>query len=118
MLKLQVVLGNDQVLLIGRESALRADYLYRRHGPYLCLSPGVIESLLGVSHRFFLHADVLEGINQIPIHVFDLIDRGDHLQPKGDVRNLAVVFSDADEAGIGQKSKALQQILRVAELKG
>src|SRR5207248_6680368 len=46
-----------------------------------------------------------------PINILDLRDRGFHLLAEGGVGNPAVVPGDADEAQIGLKSEALQQML-------
>ena len=95
-----------------------ADDLDRRHGPDLGLTLGIIERFLAIGQRFLRHAHVFVGVDEIPIHVLDLIDRGDDLQAKSDVGNLAVVFGDANEAHVRQKAKALKQVLSEAELKG
>src|SRR5215471_18460728 len=118
MLRLQVVLSHYQILLAGGYRALRADDLDRGHGPDLGLTPGVIERFLAIGQRLLLHAHVFVGVDQIPVHVLDLIDRGDDLQAKSHVGNLAVVFGDANEAHVGQESKALKQVLSEAELEG
>ena len=79
LLQLQVVLGDDQILLAGVYGALRADDLDRRHGPDLGLTLGIIERFLGIGQRFLLYAHVFVGVDEIPVHVFDLIDGGDYL---------------------------------------
>src|ERR1700722_13373616 len=66
---------------------------------------------LGEGQRFVLHAGVFVRVDQIPIDKFDLIDTIDDLQAKGNVREFAVIFRYVNEAGIGGKSKALQQML-------
>ena len=100
----------------GRDRALRADHLNRRRGADLCLALRIVKRLLRVRQSFLLHAHILEGIDKIPIHVFDLVDGGNDLQAEGDVGDLAVILGDADEARVGQKSETLQQVLRKAEL--
>ena len=114
---MQVVLGNDQVLLSGCDRALRADRLNRRRGSDLRLSLRILKRLLRVGESLLLHAHVLEGIDKIPVHVFDLIDCRNDLQAEGDVGDLAVILRDADESRVGEKSEALQQVLRKAKLK-
>ena len=117
LLQLQIVLRHDQVLLVGGDRALRAHDLNGRHGADLRLTLGIVESLLRIGQGFLLHPHILVGIDQIPIHVFDLIDGGDDLQAEGNVGDFAVVLGDADEARVGKRSEALQQILRELELK-
>src|SRR5208283_1729605 len=116
LLQLQIVLRHDQVLQIGGDRALRAHHLNGRHSADLRLVFGVVERFLGVGQRFLLHANVFVGVDQIPIYVLDLVNRGDHLQAEGHIGNFPVVFGDADETRIGQGTEALQKILRYAEL--
>ena len=112
LLQLQVGLCHGQGLLVLRDGALRADDFDGRQAADFHLLLGVGERLLGEGQRFFLHAHVLVGIDQIPIHVFDLVDRGDDLQAEGDVGEFAVVLGDANEARVRGESKSLQKMLR------
>ena len=57
---------------------------------------GIGQSFLGKGQRFILHARVFVGIDQIPVNVFDLIDRVDNLQTKGDISEFAIVLSDVE----------------------
>ena len=116
LLQLQVVLRDDQVLLVGGNDALRTHHLNRRHGAHLRLSFRVFQGLLRIGERLLLHANIFVGEHQIPVHIFDLIDRGDDLQAEGNVGNLAVVLGDADEARIGQGPESLQKVLRDPQL--
>ena len=79
MLKLQIILRDDQILLARGERTLRAHNLDRWHGSNFYLAFRIIQSFLRVSERFLLHADVLKRIHQVPIHVFNLIYRGNDL---------------------------------------
>ncbi len=116
LLQLQVVLSHDQVLLVGGDGALRAHDLNGSYGSDLCLPFGVIQRFLGVGQGFLLHANILVGVHQIPVHVFDLVHGGDDLQTESDVGNLAIVPGDADKARVGQKAETLQQVLRETKL--
>ena len=117
LLQLQIVLRQDQVLLIGRNRALRTHHLNRRRSAHLCLPLGIIQRLLTISQCLLLHAHVFIGIHQIPIHIFDLVDRSNNLQAEGHVGNLAVVLGDVNEAQVRSRPKSLQQVLRDLELK-
>ena len=117
LLQLQIVLRNNQILLLRSHRTLRAHDLNRRHCTDLRLALGIVQRSLSIRQGLLLHAHVFERVDEIPVHVFDLIDRGDYLQPEGNIGNLAIVFRDANESGIGQKSETLQQVLREAELK-
>jgi hypothetical protein len=66
---------------------------------------------------FLLHPHVFKCVDQVPVQVFNLIDGGDHLQAKGYVGNLTVVFRNADETRVRQKAEALQKLLGDAKLK-
>ena len=116
LLQLQIVLRHDEVLLTGGHCALRAHHLNGRHGADLCLALCVFERFLRVSERLLLHADVFVGIDQIPIHVLDLVDGGDDLQAKSDIGDFAIVFRDANESRVGKKAETLQQILGDSEI--
>ena len=59
LLKLQVVLRHDQVLLTCGDRALRAHDLNGRHSANLCLALGIFKCLLSVCERFLLHAYIL-----------------------------------------------------------
>ena len=113
---MQVVLSDDQVLLVGGDGALRTHDLDGRNGADLGLALGVFESFLRVGQRFLLHANILVGVDQVPIHVFDLVDGGDDLQAEGYVGNLAIVPGDADKTRVGEEAPTLQEILGKAEL--
>ena len=65
----------------------------------------VTEGLLREGKSFFLHADVLVGVDQVPVNIFDLVDGGDYLQAEGHVAALAVVLRDVNEAQIGASPK-------------
>ena len=84
--------------------------------PDLRLAFGVFQRLLRIGERLLLHANIFVGEHQIPVHVLDLVDRGEDLQAEGDVGNFAVVLGDADEACVGQRPESLQQILGDTEL--
>ena len=111
LLQLKVGLSHRHSLLVRGHGALRA---YRFNGGETAdfnLFLGVGKRLLGKRQRFFFHALVLVGIDEIPVHVLDLIDGGDNLQAESHVGKFAVVFGDADEASVGRKSKTLQKML-------
>ena len=82
----------------------------------MCLLLGIGQRLLCVGESFLLHSYVFVGVDQIPIHILDLIDGGDDLQAEGDVGNFTIVLGDADEAHVGKGTEALQQVLRDPEL--
>ncbi len=96
-------------LLILRDGALRAHGFDGSQAADLDLLLRIGKSLLGKSQRFILHASVLVSVDQVPIDVFDLVDTIDDLQAEGDVGKFAIVFGDANEAGVGRESEALQQ---------
>ena len=73
---------------------------------------GIGESLVGESKRFFLHARVFVGVNQIPVHRLNLIHSGNDLQAEGHVRKLAVILGDEEEAIVCRETETLQQMLR------
>ena len=98
---MQVVLRDDQVLLIGGDGALRTHDLNGRRGPDLSLAFGIFQSLLRIGERFLLHANVLVGEYQIPVHVFDLVDSREHLQAEGYVGDFTVVFCNPDKPCVG-----------------
>jgi hypothetical protein len=58
-----------------------------------------------------LHAHVFSRVNQVPVEIFDLVDSCNYLQPKRNIGNLTVIFGDANEACVGQKSEALKKFL-------
>jgi hypothetical protein len=45
------------------------------------------------------------------------IDSRDNLQAEGDIGNLPIILGNTDEAQVGQRTEALQQVLRYPELK-
>src|SRR5271169_312177 len=117
LLKLQVVLRQNQVLPAGGERAFGTDNLNGRHGADLGLALSIVERLLLVGEGLLLHADIFIGVDEIPVDVFNLIDGGDDLQAEGDVGNFPVVLGNADKASVGQRAEALQQVLCDLELK-
>ena len=98
-------------MLVLRDGALCADHFDGRQAADFDLLLGVGERLLGESQRFFLHANVLVGVDQIPVHGLNLVDRGNDLQAEGHVGKFAVVLGDADEASVGRESEPLEQML-------
>ena len=85
MLQLKVGLRNRKLLHIARDCALRPHHFDRRQSADFYLFLGVGECLLSECQRLLLDADVFIGVHQVPIDVFNLIDRGDYLQAKRDV---------------------------------
>ena len=111
LLQLKVGLRHGERLLVRGYGALCA---YRFDGSEtadvdLLLSVG--QCLLRKRERFFFHSLVLVGIDEIPVHVLDLIDGSGNLQPESHVGKFAVVAGDADEASVGRKPKTLQKML-------
>ena len=96
-------------MLIGSHGAFGAHHFDGRQGSDFHLLLVIGERLVRQGQRVLLHFDVLVSIHQVPVHVLDLIDGGDHLQAERDVGNLAVVFRDANEPRVRQKSQSLQQ---------
>src|SRR6202049_3803809 len=116
LLQLKIGLGNGDSLLVRGHGALRAYCLNRRETADFDLFLGVGECLLGKSQRLFFHPQILVGIHQIPIHVFDLVYRGGDLQAESDVGQLTIVLGDANEASVPRKAKALKEMLSQAEI--
>src|SRR5208282_2795229 len=79
------------------------------------LFPGVFQSLVGKGERLFIDAGLLIGADQVPINVFDLRDRGDHLVFEGDVGDFLVVLRDTQVAQVGAKTKSRQKLLLESE---
>src|SRR6185312_5928825 len=77
----------------------------------------VAECFLRKGERFLLHAHIFKRVNQVPVKVLDLVHGGDYLQAKGYIGNFAIIFSNPDEASVGQKSETLQKFLGHAKLK-
>ncbi len=105
---MKISLSHSQRLLIRGHYALRTHNFNRCQGANLHLLLIVGERLFRQGQRFLLHLHVLVGVDQVPVNVLDLIHRGDHLQTKGDIGDLAVVLGDANESGGRQQAEALQ----------
>ena len=69
------------------------------------------ERLVGQVKRALLHGHVFIGVDQVPVNVLDLRNRGDQLVAKGDFRNQLVIAGNAQIAQVGIVAKALQQML-------
>ena len=65
---------------------------------------------------FLLNPDVLVGVHQVPVHVFDLVDGGHDLQAEGHVGDFTIILGDPNEAIVRGESKTLQQVLRKPEI--
>ena len=117
LLQLKIREGDGQQLLVLGRCALRAHDLDGRKAADLHLLLGVGKRFVSESQRLFLHADVLVGVDQVPVHGLDLVDGGNDLLVEGHVGKLAIVFGDADKAGVGGKAKSLQQVLGELEIK-
>ncbi len=92
LFQLQVRLRNRQCLLIGCDRALCPHSFNRREATDLHLLLGVRKGLLREAQRFLLHPQIFIGIDQIPIHVLDLIDGGDDLQAECYIGKFTVVL--------------------------
>src|SRR5579872_1452624 len=117
LLKLQVVLRSNELLLVRRHGTLSADHLDGRQASDLHLLLGVGKRLRRKGQGLFLYSHVLIREDQFPIHVFDLIHGRNRLQAKSDVRDLTIVLGDAYEPCIRQKPETLQNVLSKPELK-
>ena len=102
LLQLKIGLGNRQSLLVGSDRALRAHRFNGSKTADFDLFLGIGERLLRECQRFFLHPLVLVSVDEIPVHIFDLVDGSENLQAESYVREFTVVFGDANEAGIGR----------------
>ena len=71
----------------------------------------VVESFVGIVQRALLDLSVLVGVDQVPVDILHLADRGNDLSLEAEVGKLQILLSDVDEALVGGKSKALQQRL-------
>ena len=105
----------NQILLVCCDGVLRANRFDWGKSADLNLLLGIRQSFLRESERLLLNSDVLEGINEVPVEVFNLIRGGDDLQTKGYIGYFTVVFCDSYEPVIGQKPETLQQLLRHLE---
>src|SRR6202034_663114 len=111
LFQLQIGLRERHQLLILSDGALSAYGFDWRQAADLDLLLRIRKRLLGKRQRLILHAGVLVGIDQIPVNVFDLIDGINDLQTERYIGEFAIVFGDADEAGIRGKPEALQKRL-------
>ena len=106
LLQLQVGLGDCQCLLVlARRCSGRAPTSI---GARLPISTCFLVSERVFSaerQRFLLHARVLVGVDEIPVHVLDLIDGRDDLQAESHVAKFAIVLGDADETVLGANPK-------------
>ena len=105
----RLVCASRNQLLILRDGALRAHRFDRSQAADLDLLLGVGESFLRKGQRFILHAGIFVGVDQVPVDIFDLIDRIDDLQAESYIGKFAIVLGDANETSVGRKSKTLQQ---------
>ena len=102
--------------MIAGHGALRANHFDGGEGPDLDLFLGVGERLLREGEVLLLHFHVFVGVDEVPVHVFDLVDGGDGLQAERHIGNSAVVLGDLNETGVGGEAEALQQVLRKFEI--
>ena len=117
LLQLKIGQRQGQGLLIGGDCALCPDHFDRREGPDFHLLLIVGERLLGESQLLLLNPDVLVGVHQVPVHVFDLVDGGGDLQPESHIGNFTIVLGNLNVAGVRGESEALKQVLRQLKLK-
>src|SRR5262245_56334083 len=107
LLQLQVGLGDDQILLARRNFALCSHNFNWGERSNFYLLTIVRERTLRKRNRPLLCLNIFVRIYQVPIDVLNLAYGGDHLQTEGDVRNLAVVAGDADQAIVLRNAEAL-----------
>ena len=104
-------------MLVLRDRALSANRLDGCQAADFHLLLRIGECLFSEGQRLFLHARVLVGVDQIPVHGLNLVHRGNDLQSEGHIRLFARILGDANETIVRGEAESLQQMLRNLELK-